>query len=639
MKNRYYLLVLVIILIFQNQVSAQDLLIDSLRLVINKNGTKQEQKITAMAELGKILRYSDIGEGFQLAQNALTLAYQQPDKYYASYVWYNLYYIYRKMDDPQYPPSAAVDSAHYYSKLSKDPKARVFYLYISSREANFHDNYSKSIPEAFEALYQMEKLNMYSLAVNICYSLEGTYNTFEDLKASYKYAEKGLDFALKANDPNSLAMAYLILGSNYQLQYIHGGKIKTKLDSSIMYYHKCYDTATKYDGYITDRFIVGTAALNTAVSFYNYFPDSYQDSSIHYLNEARKWASKINDRQVLTSCDGLMSEFLKKRGKYAEAETYLVLAIAEIESNTYKDYYRACAITEALARNAQDQGEDRKALSYYKQYMKFYTELHKGDKLSTVKEMEAQFEGQRQQDEILYLQKEKKMKDILNILIFVLITFCMIIIIFIVRSYRLKLNLSHQQKRLLQQENEEIVLRSLLAEEEAQRLKLEEEEARLKIQLKEEEAARLAAEQLLIQQKNEQLQKELLVGAMHLNQKNELLANLTDQIKQESVSSLQSINAAIKENLMLDKDFEQFKNNLQNLHPEFFGKLQQYADGKLTALDMKYCAYIYMKLSSKQIASTMHVEQKTVRMTKYRIKKKLGLDKDTDLDSFIENII
>jgi DNA-binding CsgD family transcriptional regulator len=191
----------------------------------------------------------------------------------------------------------------------------------------------------------------------------------------------------------------------------------------------------------------------------------------------------------------------------------------------------------------------------------------------------------------------------------------------------------------LQQENEEIVLRSLLAEEEAQRLKLEEEEARLKIQLKEEEAARLAAEQLLIQQKNEQLQKELLVGAMHLNQKNELLANLTDQIKQESVSSLQSINAAIKENLMLDKDFEQFKNNLQNLHPEFFGKLQQYADGKLTALDLKYCAYIYMKLSSKQIASTMHVEQKTVRMTKYRIKKKLGLDKDTDLDNFIENII
>jgi hypothetical protein len=312
MKNRYYLLALVIILMFQNQVSAQDLLIDSLRLVINKNGTKQEQKITAMAELGNILRYSNIKEGTQLAQDALTLAYQQPDKYYACYVWYNIYYIYRKMDDPQYPTSTAVDSMLHYSKLSKNPKARALSHFISFREANYHDNYSKSIPEAFEALYQMEKLDMYSTAVSICYSLEGTYNTYEDLKASYKYAQKGLDFALKAGDPNSLALAYLILGSNYQLHYIHGGRIQTKLDSSIMFYHRCYDIATKYDGYITSRFIAGTAALNTAVSFYKYFPDSYQDSSIYYLNEARQWASKINDRQVLTSCDGLMSEFLKK---------------------------------------------------------------------------------------------------------------------------------------------------------------------------------------------------------------------------------------------------------------------------------------------------------------------------------------
>jgi DNA-binding NarL/FixJ family response regulator len=39
-------------------------------------------------------------------------------------------------------------------------------------------------------------------------------------------------------------------------------------------------------------------------------------------------------------------------------------------------------------------------------------------------------------------------------------------------------------------------------------------------------------------------------------------------------------------------------------------------------------------MGTKQIAHLLNVEPKSVRMAKYRLKKKFGLDEDTDLDTF-----
>lgn len=64
--------------------------------------------------------------------------------------------------------------------------------------------------------------------------------------------------------------------------------------------------------------------------------------------------------------------------------------------------------------------------------------------------------------------------------------------------------------------------------------------------------------------------------------------------------------------------------------------LQEKAHKKLTQLDLKYCAYLSLKLSAKRIAQLMSVEPKSVRMAKYRLKQKLNLTKEENLNDFLQ---
>ncbi|WP_394664879.1 helix-turn-helix transcriptional regulator [uncultured Chryseobacterium sp.] len=95
---------------------------------------------------------------------------------------------------------------------------------------------------------------------------------------------------------------------------------------------------------------------------------------------------------------------------------------------------------------------------------------------------------------------------------------------------------------------------------------------------------------------------------------------------------------AIDEGILVDDDFEKFRSNFNTIYPEFFNKLLDKANQNLTQLDLKYCGFILMKLSIKEIASQMNVEPKSIRMARYRIKQKLNLGKDEDLDRFIQQL-
>lgn len=146
----------------------------------------------------------------------------------------------------------------------------------------------------------------------------------------------------------------------------------------------------------------------------------------------------------------------------------------------------------------------------------------------------------------------------------------------------------------------------------------------------------------IIQEEKEQAQKELINSILHIEKKNEILNELKTRLLKQNNLNENSINESIfktiNSGLQIDDDFEKFNNNFNRIYPEFFSKLQQKSNNSLTQLDLKYCGFILMRVSNKEIANQMNIEPKSFRMARYRIKQKLFLTKTDDLDQYIQNI-
>ena len=94
----------------------------------------------------------------------------------------------------------------------------------------------------------------------------------------------------------------------------------------------------------------------------------------------------------------------------------------------------------------------------------------------------------------------------------------------------------------------------------------------------------------------------------------------------------------MKDEKIVDNNFDDLNNTIQNVHPNFFKKLASVSKNKLSNQDLKYATYIYLNMDNQRIATLLKVESKTVRMTKYRLKQKIGLQKEDSLTDFIQNL-
>lgn len=163
--------------------------------------------------------------------------------------------------------------------------------------------------------------------------------------------------------------------------------------------------------------------------------------------------------------------------------------------------------------------------------------------------------------------------------------------------------------------------------------------------LSEQQAVVARQEHLLTQQQQQQLQqevdykhRELTTATLNLERKNELLLALRKELEQvpETSQQLKPAFRLINQNLQLDEDIDQFRLHFERVHPRFFQNLSALA--ALSTTELRYCAYLRMGLATKEIANLLNIEPHSVRVGKHRLKQKLQLSKDIDLEHFIQNV-
>lgn len=139
--------------------------------------------------------------------------------------------------------------------------------------------------------------------------------------------------------------------------------------------------------------------------------------------------------------------------------------------------------------------------------------------------------------------------------------------------------------------------------------------------------------------------RELALSAMNLSRKNELLRQLKAELEEQKKALgdawpnryYRQVISSIDKFTTADDDWEMFEKNFDLIHGDFFKKLRSRYPS-LTASDLRFCAYLCMNLSSKEIASMMNISLKGVEAARWRIRRKLDLPSKQNLSEFLMGI-
>lgn len=140
--------------------------------------------------------------------------------------------------------------------------------------------------------------------------------------------------------------------------------------------------------------------------------------------------------------------------------------------------------------------------------------------------------------------------------------------------------------------------------------------------------------------------KDLTDFAIDISRKQEVLIEIKSKLSEiltekwnepELKKAITTLIQYTNNNLLVDKQLKEFQDNIEEINYKFFDTLQRDYPA-LTELDKNVCALIRLGLSTKEIATMRNVSYKAVKMSRYRIRKKLNLEAETDIVEFLKGI-
>ena len=468
-------------------------------------------------------------------------------------------------------------------------------------------DYGQALKYYFEALGHYESFNMPKQqsdvlnGIGLVYlDLKKPHESLDYLKAALEIRKELGDMRLIASSTNNIASCLKVQenfskAETYYLEYL---KLVKEL-------HDRRGVAGAYSN-------LGNVAKN--LGKYRLSMEYYQDGLELFLDMNEPEGISMTATNL-----GSLSLFLKQ---YREAIEYYKMALENAEASGSLSLQKSSQ--KGLSDAYRDLGQYRQALEHLERYAAIKDELFNQDLSREIAEYQQQYEAEKRAKEIeilknqaITMEKESAIKDkaaikrkkelelsnaYRNGAIFLSIL-AVILLLLLYNRFTLKKRLLLQESKLLENQKEEY---------------------RLKSEIKQNE----------IEVKNREL-SSMASNALH---KNELLTRLkesVDTIKQNVEGrELVELEQLIRSGINLDKDWDIFQRHFTSVHPDFFNSLKQNYP-TLTSNDLRICAYLRMNLSTKEIASLMNIEAKSVRMNRYRLKKKLDLAEDQEVQDFM----
>lgn len=418
--------------------------------------------------------------------------------------------------------------------------------------------------------------------INLHHRLGVTYYTFR----SYHLAEEhfrlvlrngGASAELEVNIFNSLALIYRNTGNP---------------EKSRVYFEKALALAKKNN----NKGWIGVIDGNLGAYYYKKgdFEKARQLMQLDYQisSQTKQWESALNALILLAEIDMRLNKMDSAVLKMKQAESFLNSHYHRKSANAL--LHKTWTVIHEAMNNYKE------AYNHQKMHLAYIDSLQKEENFEQFNNTQFQMAFQQKQSQIQLLKSKKKRVE--QLFLFSGIVVCMIIIglFLVIRQVVLRRN----------KEKEVLTLQNLRIEDE---LRNTEEQMRLVL-------SNLGEKNELVSQ----LQSEI-----------DQFQSLSDHITHDEKESLQDKLHSFK--LLTEDDWDEFRRLFEKLNPGFLVKFMELSD-TLSKADLRLAALIRLDLSYSQIGKILGISPESVKRTHLRLRKKLMIDQQKDLDDMIRSL-
>jgi tetratricopeptide (TPR) repeat protein len=509
-------------------------------------------------------------------------------------------------------------------------------LIVRGIDAMWKKDHVKSLELLTRARSLAEKNRWYKQQFLATNNIGANYFEMLDYGEALNYYLESYNIALKHLEPTS----EMVVLNNIAILYSK----ENKHNEAREYFKKAYDIAKENK----DNIKIGLYAMNLGSAFNDagqavkarkYILEALTylkgDSNLYTMGQVTLVQNDLltgNARQAREKAQELYKNTTNPNFNNIGTQLLLVIIEAYIKESNYgpaeADAKKLLAHTtnpetkktafDFLAQAYAKMKRYDLALQYKDSVLKAEEELNhiKNGRLFETNRVKFEIQDYRNQ---ININHEKRANE--HRLFYYIIGFIMAVVAIIILILRNRLA-AQKQKKLIAERNEKVIA-----------LELEKE----KTEHREKETAALLEEERL-KNEIEARNRKLSAKALYLSGRNQLIEEVIATLSQSpQIAKDKQLATQIKtleSHLKSDDEWDSFITHFEEVNHNFITKLKTLHPA-LTANDIRFLAYIYMNLSTKEIASMLNITPEACRKRKERIAAKMNLLENTPLYDYL----
>ncbi len=349
-----------------------------------------------------------------------------------------------------------------------------------------------------------------------------------------------------------------------------------------------------------------------------------------YFERALNQLKGSGDTYRLANVYNNLGDSYRKSGNYTEGLVYTrkALSIARENQNPYLEKSALRDIAKTYSEQARyDSAFYYNELAYLSFDTLFGLEVAKQIAKSKVVYETEKKENQLQlkNSEIEFLEKEQALSKAFQYTFGIAFLLLLSIAIWLFRLQRQKMRSSKlifEQREAIYQTQEDLNQQKLKnAALKESKLRTELENKRLR--------------EIYLNDQLELRSNELTSHTLKIIRNNKLLHELRDQISKGSgEKNLKALQKTMDSHLRVDKNWESFQELFEKVHEDFYRKLMERAPD-LSPAEIRLCCLLKLNLPSKDIAAMLGISPDSLRIARYRLRKKLNLEGKEKLSKYV----